>query len=219
MNVEEKPSLADLRRAFQETAGRPAAPCPTPETIWDAVHGALPAAEIRPVVEHLAACPACALEWRLARELGGPAGEEAPAAAGISRRQPRWRRFLPVAAAAGLVLAAAAGLLRFSPHGPAPDRGQPGVAAARLAPAATTLLRTNPVLRWAPGVPGASYDVNVTTADGAPVGRAEDLTEPRYRLPAASLAPLPARTRLLATLTVHGPDGSVSARTDAIILD
>ena len=47
----------------------PAADCPDPSRIWDAVHGGAKEEEVDALLEHSLECPACAMAWRLAREL------------------------------------------------------------------------------------------------------------------------------------------------------
>lgn len=47
----------------------PAADCPDPSRIWDAVHGSAKEEEVDALLEHSLECPACAMAWRLAREL------------------------------------------------------------------------------------------------------------------------------------------------------
>src|SRR6185436_4475958 len=103
----EEGELAKLRRAFaslSQPAPAPAA-CPPPEKIWEAVRGELPPGEVRAIVEHMAVCPACAEDWRLAVALQRPetASNVIPAAERFSagRRLRNWS----LAAAAVLALA------------------------------------------------------------------------------------------------------------------
>jgi hypothetical protein len=62
---------ARLRAAFQAIpeGEAPSESCPAPEKIWAAVHMELPQAERRELVDHLASCPFCAEDWRIAWQL------------------------------------------------------------------------------------------------------------------------------------------------------
>ena len=71
-----------LREAFAASTGTAAAGCVAPETIVDALRGTLPPERVRAVVEHTAACPACAEDWRLAVAFGELGGEDRSAATG-----------------------------------------------------------------------------------------------------------------------------------------
>jgi hypothetical protein len=175
--------LDRLRAAFAAPGEAPSpgtAACPTDEAIWDAVHGALPPHRLREIVDHLAACPACAESWRIAMMFeradteAAAAGEAAstPAAAaplppaGTGRRARLWR-YGGAAAAAAL---AAAVLL----HQGAGQRVVPGGTTLRgggttgervtgvhwLTAGEAVLLRTDAVIRWA-GPSGSIYDLMV----------------------------------------------------------
>lgn len=62
---------ARLRAAFQAIpeGKAPSESCPAPEKIWAAVHMELPQSERRELVDHLASCPFCAEDWRIAWQL------------------------------------------------------------------------------------------------------------------------------------------------------
>lgn len=218
MNAEPRPSLEELRRAFQEgsvdrsgRSGRsgqsdqPEGGCPAAATIWEAVHGELPPDRLREVVEHTARCAACALEWRLARELSPErqANDNIPPAALPRRRVATWPRV--AALAAGLLLAVSLPLLWKDADEPA-VRGVAGSAVSfeLLTP---TLARENPELRWGPPLPpGATYDLTVTAGDTQLVYE-EGLHEAIYLLPAEKLAGLPPGTRLSCRVKITLSDG------------
>ncbi len=207
--------LARLRAAFAAPA--PAAPepesCPAPDAIWSAVRGELPPRELREVVEHVAACAACAEDWRLAAEFDRrsaalAADATAPQGKVIQGRFGAWRPLMATAAlAAGLLIAV--GLYRTGGLGPqAPTyREAEGNAIRSLLPADQALPRTGAVLRWSP-LPGASYDVRMSTEDLRLVLTAESQKAAEYRIPESALAGLRPGSKLLWQVEAVFPDGS-----------
>src|SRR5436305_14186272 len=102
----EAQQISRWRAAFAEPDAAPdPASCPTPETLWSAVRGELPAQQMGEVLDHVAACAACAEDWRLAAEINRQ--EERAAAAPGKVIPGRFGQRRPLAAAAAL----AAGLL------------------------------------------------------------------------------------------------------------
>jgi len=236
--VSERPGRAydldRLRAAFAEPDEPPHPDrCPPPGEIWAGVHGELPPARLREIVEHLAACAPCAEAWRVALIMERPEGAEgapaeelvqASAAARGSRFRPGWRLYGALGAAAAAVFAVVLGthdLRRAAPPavpGIVAERGSPAgarTATRWLTPNEAVLPRTGARLRWS-GPPGATYDVTIALVDerGAtqPVAIAEarglEVTE--YLLPARDLQRVPPQApaaRLQATLTAHLPDG------------
>lgn len=219
--------MARLREGFACTSGRTGAQeHPSPERIHDAVSGALPPAEVRALVEHIAACADCAEDWRIARELEAEAEEDAVSPAVFERREaaahpaapgrPRWAgltRWGAVAAAAVVALLAAAVWLT-------PDRWPLGVdeppvyrqaedaeAIRSLVPAEEPLPRDEAVLAWAGGPEGSTFDLLVSTEELEPVAEASGLEEPRYRIPPEDLADLPPGAEILWRVEAVGPDG------------
>lgn len=72
--------------AVHETADTsPAVDCPDPSRIWDAVHGGAKEGEVDALLEHSLECPACAMAWRLARELSSQSRLTDPMAQRVSR--------------------------------------------------------------------------------------------------------------------------------------
>lgn len=220
--------LAGLREAFAAGAGRPEPDaCPPPERIWDAVRGEASAEAVREVLDHVARCPDCSEEWRLAAAFEDKGLEEAeteteaaPDRARSGRTHAGWRvpRWAAAAAVAVLVLGVAA--IWWSQPGtdqPAPVyRDDPGAPAAgtiesRL-PEDEPLSREEPVLRWTAAGgegdgDGATYDLLVSTGDLEPVTDATGLTEPEYRISAEALKGLPADTELLWQVEATTPEG------------
>lgn len=206
----EEGELAKLRRAFAaapQPASAPAA-CPSPEKIWEAVRGELPAAEVRAIVEHTAACAACAEDWRLAMALQRPE-------AGISNVIPAAERFSAgrrlrnwgLAAAAVLGLAVVGVQFAQQANDGAIYRGGEGTILS-LVEEGQALPRNEFLLRWsAPETPGATYDVEVSTEDLRVIASGDDLREPRLLVPASALAGLPPGTRLLWKVDAELPEG------------
>lgn len=243
----ERPSeqeIARLREAFAADCDEPAPgavpgavnlPCPAPERIWDALEGALAPEELREVVDHVAICPACAQEWRLAAAFRGELSADAEAAGASEPPEPadpitdrtadggrrvEIRSWL--AAAAVAVLALGVGGVWWS----ASRSGAPGTTGApvyrqgaeqtieSLLPEDRPLPRDEAVLRWTAGPDGSTYDVLVSTADLAAVADAAGLTEPRYQIPAEALEDIPAGAELLWQVDAITPTGRrISSKT------
>jgi hypothetical protein len=205
--------LARLRAAFTAADGPAPDPrsCPTPETLWSAVRGELPAPQLREVLDHVASCAACAEDWRLAAELNRQ--EERVATVPGKVIQGRFGQWRPLAAAAALAagLVIAVGLYRTGEIGP---QQQPAYREAQhagirsLLPAGQALPRQAAVLRWSPLSGAASYDVQVSTEDLQPVATAKGQTAAEYRVPESALAALPPGTRLLWQVDAIRPDGT-----------
>lgn len=207
----EEGELAKLRRAFasvSQTEPVPAA-CPSPEQIWGAVRGEVPPGDIRQIVEHTASCASCAEDWRLAVALQKPAGASnvvhAPERFTAGRRFRNWG----LAAAAALAVAVVGirwqqGLIDEQ----AVYRQGEQATIQSLVEEGRALPRDQFLLRWsAPEIPGATYDVEVSTEDLRPVASADDLREPQFLVPASALAGLPPGARLLWTVDAELPQG------------
>jgi hypothetical protein len=188
---------ADLRRAFTAPAGGAPRPedCPPAETLWAAVHGELPVAEIRAVVDHTASCPACAEDWRLAVEVQRQAPGYSPAVSPPARER-RWFRLAPLVAplaVAAVVVLLAVGVPLFRQGDEPVFRGQKPVTS--LLHEGQTLPRANCLLRWA-GPADATYEVEVRTLAGRQVALARNLTAPFYQVPVDALAGVRSGSRL-----------------------
>ena len=196
-----------LHRAFvslSETA-QPTASCPDPERLWSASRGELPPGETREMIEHTAACPACAEAWRLAMHLS----EEVPQEGAVPREEVARRRAAPAivpwwryAAVAAAVVFAVFGVSQMTDlKGPEPPGGLRNAGETGLlseAAADAPLPRDAFVLRWRlqPPREGVRYTVRVTTEDFYTVYQAEELEEPVLRVPEAVLAELPSGSKL-----------------------
>lgn len=201
--IQNEPDLEDLRRAFAAPdPGDPAADCPSPETLWAAVRAELAPAALRAVVEHTARCAACAEDWRLAVELA-PARAPRPAV-----QPPRaWRL-----AAAAVLCAALGGLWTWRETNPPADTAAyrtgsvPAAEVRSQIPEGAALPADAFELRWSAPA-GSTFDLELGTADLRVLAEAHDLSEARFRVPAAALAGLPSGTEMFWRITVHTGDG------------
>lgn len=222
-----------LRTALREddAAGEPV----DADLVWRAVTRDLPVEERRAVVERVAADPAWAQAWRLAKAMsqaaaeaergapavGGEASEtraEAPAkVVPLAARREVARRFWqgrPAMAAMAATVVVLVGTVvvvqRQQAHvDPTIMRGGAAEAIASQVPEATALPRSQVVLRWS-GVPQAvSWSVQVSSEDLKVFHRAERLASREYTVPADVLAELPAGARILWQVEARLPDGSV----------
>lgn len=208
--------LAGLRQAFAAESHLAPSPevCPAPEALWEAVRGTLPPAAVREVVQHTAACPACAEDWRLARTLQE---QEAAAAAPALVKAPlvfRRVRSWGLAAAAVLALAVVGVQWFRQPSTPVYREGGRTTIQSQLAEG-KALPRDHFVLRWTAPVPaGATYGVEVSTEDLQAVASAEGLRSTQYQVPPDALKDLPSGSRLLWKVDADLPAGGrVSSRT------
>lgn len=205
--------LAALRDAFAAQPNRGPHPklCPQPETILEAVNGELSPEQIREMVEHTALCASCAEDWRLARAF--QAEEKAAGAATPPNVVPfaprqRLRNFALAAAAALALVVVGVQWLQQPQTDPGYREGGQQTGIRSLLPEGEALPRDRFVLRWAaPGAPGATYDVQVSTEDLRVVATAEDLRGTEYQVPESALAGLPASARLLWKVEAGLPGG------------
>lgn len=212
------PSLS-LRRAFAALADSPltrASPrqgegsCPEPDRLWRAVAAELPAEERRALVDHTAACPACAEAWRLARDLAptAHAGGLGPPAHAHPLASSWWGSWASLAAAA---LAVATTLAILPPRAPSAFRDARQGAVRSLVADGAELRREQCVLRWTPGPAGTRYNLQVATGRLVAVHRALGLETPVHQVPAAALAGLPPGSTLLWQVESVAADGSRTA--------
>lgn len=211
--------LTRLRAAFAEPAlsairaPEPAA-CPASDRIWLAVRGELPADELREIVDHLADCPSCAEDWRIAMVF-----EEEARAAAVAQPQPlravraarfhsmRYRAWTAVAAT---ILVAVVGF-RMWPPKPAPYRSAGGPARVEsLVEKDAALPADRFLLRWK-GVPeAASYDVKILTLDETATPKILEqtrVTDTHYQVPESDLAGLRPGAKILWTVIPVSKDG------------
>jgi hypothetical protein len=173
-----------LRQSFKalDPSEVAAGTCPPPEKIWDAQRGELPRADAELVVDHIAECPSCASDWRLAMS------QETPQPVTTTP----WRTVLALAAtlilAAGLVLVHRS--LDTAPEGPPVYRsGQETIRA--MVEDGATLPRSEALLRWSPVGDDTLYSVEVGLPDLTHLVTVYDLRETSYTIPAEEIADLP----------------------------
>ncbi|HEX3529310.1 MAG TPA: hypothetical protein VH988_19810 [Thermoanaerobaculia bacterium] len=218
MTTMDDQELASLRQAFAAHLEQTdPAPCPAPETIWDAVHGKLPADGVRESVQHVATCATCAEEWRLARTLRTLSEQQeqtaaAPLAAPLpftprQRQRGQWRQWRNwgLAAAAALALAVV-GVQWFQK--PPEYRGERAAVHSQVADG-KALPREHFLLKWSVPTPaGATYCIQVSTEDLRVVANAEGLKAPEYQVPARALAGLSSGAKLFWKVDADLPSGS-----------
>jgi hypothetical protein len=96
------PELTRMRRAFAalSEAEDLGSGCPSAERLWAAVRGELSGPEVEPLVEHIAACGACAEVWRLAADVEP---RSAPAVVPFPAPTSGWRPAIGIAAMLAVV--------------------------------------------------------------------------------------------------------------------
>ncbi|RKH88679.1 hypothetical protein D7Y21_13780 [Corallococcus sp. AB045] len=218
-----------LRTALREddAAGEPV----DADLVWRAVRQELPVEERRAVIERVAADPAWAQAWRLAKAMSQAAAEaergapavvkaEVPATAVetpakvvslTARRFWQGRQAMTAMAATVVVLVGAVVVVRQQQAQVDPTliRGGAAEAITSSVPEATALPREQFVLRWS-GVPQAvSWSVQVSSEDLKVFHRAERLGSREYTVPPDVLAELPSGARVLWQVEALLPDGSV----------
>jgi len=209
--MSERDEITRLREAFA-SSGPETGECPSPETIWDGVAGKLPSAELRDLLDHVAACATCAEDWRLAVAFEKESSAAEVPAGQVIQGRFNWRPLRPVIAAlaAGLffvIVGLQVGPWSGKDDAPVYREGeQAGLES--LVPAGTALPRESFAVRWSP-VPGAaSYEVLVSTEDLKVLSTAENLRGTQFQVPAGDLAGLPAGTPILWQVKANFADGS-----------
>ncbi len=214
--TEDRDDVERLRRAFAEPGPAPdPEDCPSPETIWEAVRGELPADEVRALVEHTATCPACAEDWRIAAAFEEESRAWQPEEAPEERPKIAWRRMW-IAAAAALVLTVLGLQTRnwIGEDQPPVYRNEGGAAITTRVPEGTTLPRQAFDLKWSPVQGALSYNLLVSTETLQTVTDVQGLTAPQYRIPEAALADLSKGTKLYWHVEAALPEGGrVASRT------
>jgi len=200
-----------LRRAFAslDEDERGEGRCPEPGTIWDAIHSRLTPEAVGGVVHHMASCPACAYDWRIAmRSEHRVGGAKGASPAGSAKPRGAFRTGLVAAAA---VILGAALLVVF--HSGLPTDVGPVYRAPEqetilsLVPEHDSLPRENAVLRWSPVSDDARYTLEIDTLDLTPVARARDLSTAEYRILPEALEGLESGEVIVWTVEARSIDG------------
>ncbi|MDC0713528.1 hypothetical protein POL68_34000 [Stigmatella sp. ncwal1] len=207
-----------LRTALRDEDVAPGEPVDA-ELVWRAVTQDLPAEERRAVIERVAADPAWAQAWRLARAMS-PAAAKADAPAKVlpltdrkAQRKRSWggRPAWVAMAAMWVALVGGAVVLRQQQQGEDPDRIRGGAAEAITSgvPEATALPRDRFVLRWSGVSQATQWSVQVSSEDLKVFHRVERLEQREYTVPASVLAELPSGARVLWQVEARLPEGGV----------
>jgi hypothetical protein len=183
---------------------------PSGDDLWAAVRGELGAERRRAIVDHTAACAACAEAWRLAVEM---APEGIPAVVPrVARARPAFHWLAPLAAAAAVAVAVGAGLWQWRAPGSVPAyRGGGAGEVQSLVGDGEALPRDDFRLRWSAGPEGSRYDLRVTTESLEVVADAAGLAETSYVVPPSALSAVPSGGRVLWRVEVAPPDGGRTA--------
>lgn len=198
------PAVARLKERFVSPppGSEPAAACPDPDRIWSAAHGELAWSETESLLVHTAACPACTVAWRMAREhalAGGVSIGRRPAANA-------WVRY----AAAAVVLVVLGGLVVQRSLRQVDESAFRATAPNAIV--ATTgdgveLARSDFHLRWTSGPAGTRYAIRVTDERLATIAEAAGLSTPEFQVPETALQRLPAGAKVLWQVKAVFPDG------------
>jgi hypothetical protein len=206
-----KVSDAELRRHLRESEpARGREGCLSSGVLADAAAGTLSRAEAAAAADHLAACSACAEEYRLIAPLREWAED---AAARIEGRPPRGRRravsprlrpvvWLGAAAAAFLAVAI---LFPARTTAPPPLRTETA-AAIRSLVEGQPLSREACRLRWSDAGAGARYSVTLALKDLTVLYSAGGVDGTEVTVPADVLRPIPPGTEVVWTVEATLPD-------------
>jgi hypothetical protein len=181
----------------------PGPDCSPPDAIWNAVAGHHPETEVQAMLAHSVGCADCAALWRLARELQVTEREEASPAPVVPLRPRSWRWLAGGGALAAAALLAVVLVPRIGQREAAPVVRGRDDGLLRPDPAAETLDRAHPVLRWSGAPQGSRYSVVVSARDLTVLYRRSGLDTPELELPAEALTGVP-------------PGGDVVWRVEAI---
>ena len=157
------------------------------ETIWRAMEGELPPAEVEALADRAARDPDLAAEWRLA--VAAKRLRDRSASTNVREFRPRlWRPWILSLAAAIMVLAVGLPVLLHHTASRQPAfRGLPPSPIERVAPDESAVSSGHLVLQWTCSIEGARYEVEVSDSSLRPVAKATDLKEPRFQVPADAL--------------------------------
>jgi hypothetical protein len=198
------PEVARLKDRFAAPppGGGAGEGCPDPDRIWRAAHGELAWSQTEDLLSHTAACPACTVAWRMAREQAIAGGVS------IGRRPAgnAWVRY----AAAAVVLIVLGGLVvqrSLRKVDESAFRATSPNAIVAATGDGVELARSGFHLRWTPGPTGTRYAIQVTDERLATIVEAAGLSTPEFRVPEAALLRLPAGARVFWQVKAVSPDG------------
>jgi hypothetical protein len=183
--------------------------CLDAAAIWDSAAEQLSPEEDAAVIRHIGECSACGVAWELARDLAPT--EESRSEAKPDSTRSKSTRWMPLAAAALIVVAVGAAILLI-PRG-VESPSQPGyrdVAAPWLVSEVSEevpLPRDAVILRWAAGPAGTTYDVRVTSDSLEPLAQGWYLEEPELRIDPSQLAGVEPGGKILWRVTAQLASG------------
>jgi hypothetical protein len=193
-------------------------PCPEPGEIWDACHGQAGPEDSRRIVAHMAGCPSCSAEWRMAMQDTPRNADQAPRVWSDTRpaaRGFRRGRWIGIAAAAVIIIGFTGPLLyrtfQDQRGAPAVFRSSDSIRIRSLVAESETLQRDACVLTWSATDEGSTYDLEIAhpTLEIILIERTLDGTE--YRVPPEALAEVPAGGRIVWRVEARLPDGRTIA--------
>jgi hypothetical protein len=199
-----------MRRAFSadDLAPTDRKDCPPPDELWEASRAELEPARAREIVRHIAGCPGCSAEWRLAMEDKDRVarGERLDATAATSGR----RRWIGVAAVAAVVAGIA-----VIPFVLDLDRSNRQVVFRSaetselhsLIPEQQSIARHACVLRWSSVGDDAVYDLEVSRLTLEPIVSERGLVETEYTVAPVALSAVPAGEPIVWRVVARLPDG------------
>ncbi len=172
--------LGQLYRRRVDAGSVPATGCVSPEAMLALLEREGPESERLATLEHVMSCPACHREYEWLSAVGRAANE----AGGGPPHQALWRR-APLALAASLVAAVAAGLLVRNQMGAGgePIRGETGDIVL-AAPAAGLSPTAAPMFTWHPIGEASGYVLEIQGADRGVI-RSDTTADTTLSLPSA----------------------------------
>lgn len=191
-----------IASAFQNYSAPAVSPCPSPEEIWAAVTLECSPEKRREIIAHVAKCPACAEDWRVAQsfpkdlpaEFGAippvelQAANEAPPPRNNVVSLHKWKRVAAPLAAVAAVLALIYIPWRANNSNSGLELPKPGgdpVYRKADTGAAPLKQSFDPAqgFRWAPSKdPGAVYEVSIFDNDFRPVHTVSGIRTPELKL-------------------------------------
>lgn len=182
-----------LREVFggSPDSGSPTSECPGHEAIWKAAQGELEPDAAAAVVDHVAACAACAESWRMARAIADEAGVERTAKVLPFHRRPVVRVLGAVAAFLLIGVFVVPPLLDRGTTSPGDEFRVPETVELKsLIDESVALPRSESLLRWTGGPEGSLYTVEIADENLEILHRSAPIEASEYLVPADALAGL-----------------------------
>lgn len=213
----------ELSRLFRDCEPTERGPCPSTEQLLDTLGSKSEIADRRGVIEHLARCPACAEDWRIARELSVSFATEADLPGAVSGAdtprhtrpvvawwaQPRW----PLTAAAAALVLLAAGTFttniddRRAPTQPEPGAFRNDATAVESSTSEHHFNWSDARMRWPAGPVGAQYELSFHRSDLTTIDLRIQAGSPGVTLAPADMAVLRGEGEFYWQVRTVAPDG------------